>query len=127
MTNETANKLNQSPIQWCSYRVLHDNPLLTSKQKMFAWIMCFILENDKAGHFVNSYGYLQFRVDLSEYDSNDAIKNFLYKKRYWTFIKSILKEHIDNTIGIENQVYEKLIDHSKIYFLGTILVVRYKI
>lgn len=100
MTSNEIKELNDHPIDWC-YNCAKV-ACKTSKQKMFAWIVCFLMKSDNAHYyFVGSTTAgketLQFGLNLRfVLNENEAIADELHKKKNWKFLTELIYNHIMN-------------------------------
>lgn len=104
MTSNEIKELNKHPIDWC-YNCAKV-ACKTSKQKMFAWIVCFLMKSDNAHYYFSTsnveahlyekitYFKLNLRFVLSE---NEAIANELHKVKNWGFLNELIYNHIMNS------------------------------
>lgn len=129
MGNEDIEKLNSAIFDWC-YNCAEDG-CKTSIQKMFAWIVCFLLKNDNAHYWFENKVYKSlwkwsFNVDLNAVlNENEAIKKYLYKKKYWKFLKNLVYKHvIDKGILVNKETLISL-NHPKIFIEKNIVRVVY--
>lgn len=98
MTSNEIKELKDHPIDWC-YNCAKV-ACKTSKQKMFAWIVCFLMKSDNAHYYFThtpeeetfQFG-LNLRFVLVE---NEAIADELYKKKNWKFLIELIYNHIMN-------------------------------
>ena len=100
MTSNEIKELNDYPIDWC-YNCAKI-ACKTSKQKMFAWIVCFLMKSETVSYrFSNElYGRkvrLTFIVDTRfVLNENEAIAEELHKKKNWKFLTELVYNHIMN-------------------------------
>jgi len=98
MTSNEIKELNDHPIDWC-YNCAKV-ACKTSKQKMFAWIVCFLMKSDNAHYyFAHTSGKETFQFGLNlrfVLAENEAIVDELHKKKNWKFLIELIYNHIMN-------------------------------
>ena len=105
MTLKEIEELNNHPIDWC-YNCAKAN-CKTMIQKMFAWIVCFLMKNDNVSYrFSNEIWGRKVRLTLIVdtrfvLNENEAISSGLYVPSNWNFLKEIAYKHITETPGIQ--------------------------
>lgn len=102
MTSKEIIELNDHPIDWCynCAKVACKTP----KQKMFAWIVCFLMKSDNAHYWfaykdtgISKEETLQFGLNLRfVLNENEAIADELHKKKNWRFLTELIYNHIMN-------------------------------
>ena len=100
MTSKEIKELNDHPMDWC-YNCAKI-ACKTPKQKMFAWIVCFLMKSDNAYYyFIHSETAgketFQFGLNLGfVLNENEAIADELHKKKNWRFLTELIYNHIMN-------------------------------
>lgn len=115
MTTIDIKKLNNTPIDWC-YNCAKA-ACKTSKQKMFAWIVCFLMKSctSNADYYyeniiLHKKVKFAFVVNLTKVlNENEAIEDLLYKKNSWGFLNELIYNHISNSMTISKDMCKALI------------------
>lgn len=82
---------NNEVIDWC-YSCAE--PFCqNSEEKMFAWIVLYLLRNIRESWFFNDDKTF-FRIDLKCFDDNDAIQEYLCNLNYWKFLPEIIHNYL---------------------------------
>ncbi len=133
MTSNEIKELNDHPIDWC-YNCAKV-ACKTSKQKMFAWIVCFLMKSDNSHYYfthtiaedILEKENLQFGLNLRfVLDENEAIAKELHKKKNWNFLTELIYNHIMNCdIQITKERCKALLK-PKIKIDGEVVRVEYK-
>lgn len=133
MTSNEIKELNDHPIDWC-YNCAKV-ACKTSKQKMFAWIVCFLMKSDNAHYYfthtiaedILEKENLQFGLNLRfVLDENEAIAKELHKKKNWNFLTELIYNHIMNCdVQITKERCKALLK-PKIKIDGEVVRVEYK-
>ena len=113
---EDIEKLNIYKIDWCFNCAIE--ACKSDKQKMFAWIVIQLLRSmSDLGTFTYN-GHLQFLLNIAPFKENEAISKFLFKKKYWNFLKEIVYTHLITYFKISNNGQVKAAANPKIKFLN---------
>ena len=133
MTSKEIKELNDHPIDWC-YNCAKV-ACKTSKQKMFAWIVCFLMKSDNAHYYFGHSSTsgildketLQFGLNLRfVLDENEAIAEELHKKKNWKFLVNLIYNHIMNcNVQITKESWKALLK-PKIKIDGEVVKIEYK-
>lgn len=115
MTSNEIKELNDHPIDWC-YNCAKV-ACKTSKQKMFAWIVCFLMKSDNA-HYYFTRGTCTLEKETFQFglnlrfvlDENEAIADELRKKKNWKFLIELIYNHIMNcNVQITKEICKALL------------------
>lgn len=110
MTLDEIKELNAAPFDWC-YDCARVS-CKTLKQKMFAWITCFLLRCDgcKYEFSKDSKNRLVFSIDLRFIlNENDAVAEALYKSKNWTFLGTLIYNHTIHNLQISKETGRSLL------------------
>lgn len=130
MTTIDIKKLNNTPIDWC-YNCAKA-ACKNSKQKMFAWIVCFLMKSDNAHYYFvgpTTVGKetLQFGLNLRfVLNENEAIAVELHKKKNWKFLTELIYNHVMNCNVQITKERCKVLLKPKIKVDGEVVRVEYK-
>jgi len=113
MTLGEVKELNTAPFDWCydCARIACKN----SKQKMFAWIVCFLMKTGRCSYRFTNQLYksncqLTFIVDLSVVlNENEAILDELYKKKNWMFLSELIYNHTIHNLQVSKETSRALL------------------